>query len=134
MSIEIEKLLKRHVVEGVSIIPYDEAREYAKSSQETEVFPAPKSKIRYFYGAQNNLPDMSAVNATKKVIEMCRRLTANDILITLISGGGSALLTQPIELTGDSKEDLKVKLKTITSLVKSGADINEINTVGCVIL
>jgi len=137
MSAEIERIIGReNLVKGVAILPFDEGRKYDKSDRSDdlgEIFPMGKnSKISYFYGAKNNLPDVLAMNATKRVIEMCRLLTENDILLTLISGGGSALLTQPIDLIAgreSGQENLHLKLATIKNLVKSGADINELNTV-----
>lgn len=62
---------------------------------------------------------------------MCSQLKETDVLLTLVSGGGSALLAQPIDLTGtgDDRANLALELATIKSLVKKGADINELNTV-----
>lgn len=134
MSVEIERLLGgEHLKRGVSIIPYIEGHKYSAESEKQmeEIFPIGNdSKIHYFYGAKANLPDKLSMNATKQVVEMCKNLTENDILLTLVSGGGSALLTQPIHLIdGDLEKSLTFKLETIKSLVKSGADINELNTV-----
>lgn len=138
MSIEIESMISNEqLVKGIAIIPYGEGIKYEKSGENRknntikEIFPVENSKIRYFYGAQNNLPDIFSVNATKHIIEMCKQLNENDILLALISGGGSALLTQPIDLssTNDAHENLRLKLDVIKSLVKSGADINELNSV-----
>lgn len=142
MSTEIERILgNEHLVKGVAIIPYDEAARFKNSESSStsndnnelhEIFPNGKnSKISYLYGACHNLPDLSSVKATKRVLEMCTQLKENDILLTLISGGGSALLSQPIDLCGnqDDRENLALKLATIKSLVISGADINDLNTV-----
>src|ERR671920_973757 len=69
-------------------------------------------------------PDERSVEAARKVQELAESLGEEDLLLTLISGGASALLADPaasIELAD---------LKNLTSdLLKSGADIGEINTV-----
>ncbi len=69
-------------------------------------------------------PDERGVEASRKVREMAESLGEGDLLVALISGGASALLADPappIEI-GDLKE-------LTQDLLKSGADIGEINTV-----
>lgn len=69
-------------------------------------------------------PDESSVEAARKVQELAESLGEGDLLIALISGGASALLADPappIEI-----EDLK---ELTGALLRSGADISEINTV-----
>ena len=53
-----------------------------------------------------------------------RGLTADDLVLVLISGGGSALLTLPAP--GLALED---KQETVRALLKSGAAIDEMNAV-----
>src|SRR5918993_759433 len=69
-------------------------------------------------------PDERSVEAAREVQELAESLEEEDLLLALISGGASALLADPaasIELAD---------LKQLTSdLLKSGADIGEINTV-----
>jgi glycerate 2-kinase len=69
-------------------------------------------------------PDERGVEAARKAQEMAESLEEGDLLLALISGGASALLADPappIKL-----EDLK---KLTGDLLRSGADIGEINTV-----
>jgi len=69
-------------------------------------------------------PDERGVEASSKVRKMAESLGEGDLLLALISGGASALLADPappIEI-GDLK-------KLTQDLLKSGADIGEINTV-----
>ena len=69
-------------------------------------------------------PDEGGVEAARKVRELAESLGEGDLLVAMISGGASALLADPappIELA-----DLK---KLTQDLLKSGADIGEINTV-----
>ena len=68
------------------------------------------------------IPNNNSVIGAEKIVEMIKECNENDLLIVLISGGGSALLSMPrIGL-----EELQI---TTDLLLKSGADINEINTV-----
>src|SRR4028119_1565157 len=69
-------------------------------------------------------PDERGVEASRKVRELAEFLGEGDLLLALISGGASALLADPappIEI-GDLK-------KLTQDLLRSGADIGEINTV-----
>jgi glycerate 2-kinase len=69
-------------------------------------------------------PDEGGVEAARRVREMAEGLGEGDLLVAMISGGASALLADPappIELA-----DLK---KLTQDLLRSGADIGEINTV-----
>ena len=69
-------------------------------------------------------PDEGGVEAARRVREMAEGLGEGDLLVAMISGGASALLADPappIELA-----DLK---RLTQDLLRSGADIGEINTV-----
>jgi glycerate 2-kinase len=90
--------------------------------------------VRYGYGvptervtireASHPVPDQAGVEATRVIAELLRQADQQDLVVCLISGGGSALLTLPVE--GVSLDDLQ---QTTEALLKSGATINEINTV-----
>ena len=142
MAFEFEKLNKEHLIQGIAIIPQKDAEKYSNTMRRennilNEIYPVENSKIRFFSGGENNLPDRYSLNATIKVNEMCKKLTKDDILIALISGGGSALLTLPYHVKeNESKEyndnNFESKLRVIKLIVSSGATINEVNTVrGC---
>ncbi|HEX2742161.1 MAG TPA: glycerate kinase [Rubrobacter sp.] len=84
--------------------------------------PGPESFETVF--ASHPEPDERGVEAARKVQELAESLGEGDLLLALISGGASALLADPappIELA-----DLK---KLTGDLLRSGADIGEINTV-----
>ena len=74
--------------------------------------------------AGHPIPDQNGVNGTLKIREFAELATADDLLIILISGGGSALLTDLPE--GVSLEQLAVLNQL---LINSGASIREINSV-----
>ena len=69
-------------------------------------------------------PDAMGVTATRRAAELIRSATADDLIITLISGGGSALLTLPAP--GVTLSDIQ---QTTDLLLACGAAINEINAV-----
>ncbi len=74
--------------------------------------------------AGHPIPDAMGVAAAQRAANMLRALTAQDLLITLISGGGSALLTLPA--ANISLNDLQ---QTTDLLLACGANIHEINTI-----
>jgi len=69
------------------------------------------------------LPDERSVLAANRALEAARRLEAGDLLLLLVSGGGSALWCAPSCLDLDAKRRLTVHLQ------RAGADIGELNTV-----
>jgi hydroxypyruvate reductase len=72
--------------------------------------------------ASHPVPDDRGVTATSRILDMVSGLDANDTVVCLFSGGGSALLCAPVpEFTLDDK-----KART-AELLKSGAPIHEIN-------
>ncbi|MEF3254080.1 MAG: glycerate kinase, partial [Deferribacterales bacterium] len=75
------------------------------------------------YEAGHPLPDDNGIKATKKIINLLTQ-TGKNLIITLISGGGSALLVSPMD-------GITLMEKQITTdlLLKAGADIFELNTV-----
>ena len=84
--------------------------------------PGPESLETFF--ASHPEPDERGVEAARKVQELAESLVEGDLLVALISGGASALLADPAPPLGI--EDLK---KLTSDLLKSGADIEEINAV-----
>jgi glycerate 2-kinase len=63
-----------------------------------------------------------SVQSTARIIELLRQTTEDDLVICLISGGASALLTQPAISLNDWQ-------LLINALLASGCTINELNTV-----
>jgi glycerate 2-kinase len=73
--------------------------------------------------ASHPLPDERGLQATQAIIELLRACQPDDLVICLISGGASALLTAPVK--GVSLADLQNLTRL---LLACGANINEINT------
>ncbi len=74
--------------------------------------------------ASHPLPDGCGAEAASRMLEEIARLTPDDLLLVLISGGGSSLLALPVE--GVTLKELRAATK---SLLACGASIREINTV-----
>jgi glycerate 2-kinase len=72
--------------------------------------------------AGHPIPDQRGVEATNKIKKLLEKTSKEDLVVCLISGGGSALMTAPAE--GISLDDLQ---KTTAQLLSCGASINEIN-------
>ena len=70
------------------------------------------------------VPDLNAVRGAEQVLAAVRGLTADDLVLCLISGGGSALMTLPA--AGLSLDD---KQAVTRALLRSGASIGEMNIV-----
>lgn len=74
--------------------------------------------------AAHPVPDAAGLSAAQRILAMTQDLTKDDLVLCLISGGGSALLTLPAE--GLSLED---KQGINKALLNSGANIGEMNCV-----
>ena len=74
--------------------------------------------------AGHPVPDESGEQAAQEILRRVRALSAADLLIVLVSGGGSALLTLPAK--GLAMDDIK---SVTRQLLKSGAPIQDMNTV-----
>lgn len=74
--------------------------------------------------ASHPLPGRDGVMAAERVVEVVRAAREEDLVLCLISGGGSALLCLPAE--GLALED---KVATTDLLLRSGATIGEVNAV-----
>ena len=74
--------------------------------------------------AAHPVPDDAGTKAAARMLEMLKGLTKDDLVVALISGGGSALLSLPA--SGISVEDKRAVNK---ALLKSGAPIAEMNCV-----
>ncbi len=74
--------------------------------------------------AGHPIPDESGVRGARKILEAVSRMGPDDLVLVLVSGGGSALLSLPAD--GISLSDL---IEVNRLLIDSSADIGEINTV-----
>jgi len=98
-----------HACEGIAITRYGHG--------------LPTKKIRVVE-AGHPVPDAAGEAAAREILHQVRQLRENDLLLVLLSGGGSSLLALPAE--GVSMAELK---SLTARLLKSGATIQEMNTV-----
>jgi glycerate 2-kinase len=105
----IESILGDYLTEGIVLD--------VKSVAEAENL----KKFRYFQGT-HPLPSEQNISATKEILEMVKGVTEKDLIINLISGGGSSLFELPVD--GVTLENIVEKTKEMTA---KGADIYELN-------
>ena len=109
MAKELESILGNRITGGHIVVKYGHGNElqYINISE-----------------AGHPVPDSNGLDATQKILHILKEANKNDLVICLLSGGGSALLT-------DLPESATLKdMMTINHfLLNSGADIKEINTV-----
>ena len=100
-------------------------------------WPGPLSGLvvtRYGHGAEcrrieiveasHPVPDAAGRDAARRILELATGATEDDVVIALISGGGSALLSLPAPgLTLEDKQGIN------QALLKSGAHIGQMNCV-----
>lgn len=121
MARETEKMLGNHLCSGIISVP-EGIQETMKKNLNMQAMP--DSKLEILEGAKNNLPDQNAEEAARRIKQLVQNLSSNDILIVLLSGGGSALLPLPL-----SPITLEEKCQVVKLLAAAGANIIELNCV-----
>ena len=53
--------------------------------------------FRIYEGAPYNLPDETSLQAGKDILQLAKNATEDDLIISLVSGGGSALMSLPLD-------------------------------------
>lgn len=115
--IAIGKAAYQMTKETVSNIEVDDGIVITKYNHSKE----PLKNIKIFE-AGHPIVDSNSIKATKEVIDMCSNLTENDLVIFLISGGGSSLFEDPLV-------ELDMLKEINNKLLKCSANIEEINTI-----
>jgi glycerate 2-kinase len=111
MALAIERILESRLTGGIINVPV-----YTK--------PWPKSKIIQFHKATHPIPSQVGVDGVQEMLELVGKPKVDDLVICLISGGGSSLL--PLPQNPITLADIQ---NTTDFLLRSGAEINEINTI-----
>ena len=109
MAAAVEKHWKGGPLEGLVVTRYEHG--------------APTSQIEVIE-ASHPVPDAAGREAAKRILQKVQGLTEDDLVLALISGGGSALMALPAE--GVTLEEKQAVNK---ALLKSGANISEMNCV-----
>lgn len=79
-------------------------------------------KIKSLIGSHPE-PTQTNVTATREIIALLRSANEEDLIIAIISGGGSALLCSPYKISCEKKASV------VGALINSGATVDETNTV-----
>ena len=109
MAEALEELLGNHIKSGLVNVPRGIKN---------------KTKIIKLHQASHPIPDETGVEGTRQMMEIAEQTEKDDLIICLISGGGSSLMPLP-----RGEVSIADKKEITDALLKSGATINEINTV-----
>jgi len=109
MARAAEDILKTRLTDGIIIIPYGHRVQLSRSRVIQAAHP---------------VPDTQSLDAARQIEQLGRRASEQDLVICLLSGGGSALCSLP--LPGISIQNLSILNQL---LLASGASIDEINAV-----
>ena len=109
MAGAIETLLRDRITDGIVVV------------KDGYSIPARKTLI---LEAGHPIPDKRGLEAARKIIRLLKQTDEDDLILVLISGGGSALLPAPLK--GITLLDQK---RVTGLLIGSGATIREINTI-----
>lgn len=109
MASAVEELLGDHITAGSVTVKYG--------------YTAPTRHITLIE-AGHPVPDEAGVRGAEAIRELLRRATPHDLVLVLISGGGSALLPAP--LPGITLADLQ---NLTSQLLAAGASITEVNCI-----
>jgi len=109
MAESLEQTLGQYITNGLVNVPYGSKH---------------KAKMIKFQEASHPVPDKSGVEGTHRMLRIAEQAEKEDLLICLISGGGSSLM--PLPRGGITLND---KMEITEALLKCGATIREINTV-----
>lgn len=109
MAVAIEEILGDRIADGVISVRYG-------NSTLTK-------RVRCIE-AGHPIPDDRGVEGARQILDLCASAGERDLVVCLFSGGGSALMVAPVE--GVTLAD---KRRLTDQLLRSGATINEINTV-----
>ncbi|XP_061689373.1 glycerate kinase [Syngnathoides biaculeatus] len=123
MATEAERILGDHLVRGVISVPRG-IQQALRQHGKHHLLLKESSRIQVMEGAQHNLPDADSQKAAECIARLASALTERDLLLVLISGGGSALLPAPIPPI-----TLQEKLDITRKVAGGGATIQELNTV-----
>lgn len=109
MAQAVEEILGDKIERGAVTVKYG------------HIAPLASPRIQ-LYEAGHPLPDANSLRGTQEILRWLDATSNDDLIVCVISGGGSALLELPVE--GVSLDDLRA---TTDALLRSGATINEMN-------
>ncbi|KAK0049818.1 glycerate kinase [Biomphalaria pfeifferi] len=127
MAKVVEDILSDHLVTGIISIPKGLKEEIFNIENNRDMFLSPTSKIQVFEGAATVSSvemDQRSYNAAIDIQNLVSNLSPNDILIVVLSEGGSTLCPSPYPPI-----TLLDLFELTRLLARNGATVREINTV-----
>ena len=121
MALAAEEVLGEHIDEGL----------VAVKRPDTAAGAAGLRRIR-LTEAGHPVPDANSVAAAREIARLCGDADEKTLIVNLISGGGSALLSLPLEWRRKNeicRLSLAEKQQTTRELLASGAAIQEVNCI-----
>src|SRR4051812_27389607 len=109
MAAAVEEVLGERVVDGLVVVKHGHTH------------PTRTVQLRE---ASHPIPDQSCVDGTAELVSLLGTTGPRDLVVVVLSGGGSALMLLPAE--GISLGDMQ---RTTDLLLRGGATINELNTI-----
>jgi glycerate 2-kinase len=109
MAEAIEEKLGNYITKGIVNVPHGYKQ---------------KTRTIRLQGANHPIPDNAGTTGTRQMLTIAEQAGKDDLIICLLSGGGSSLM--PLPRNGIP---LKDKQELTSALLKSGSTINEVNTV-----
>jgi hydroxypyruvate reductase len=113
MAGAVAEILGRRLTGGVVVVKHGHGLDGSASAAPIEIVEA-----------GHPLPDQAGLRGAGRIADILRQATSRDLVVCLISGGGSALMTSPVP--GVSLADLQTLTRV---LLGCGATINQINTI-----
>ncbi|XP_076621622.1 glycerate kinase [Colletes latitarsis] len=121
MSAAFERIVGKQLKKGWMVVP---RKSIFMMWSFPEAFPKLDSHISYVEGGVDGQPDEKSVEATRRIVNYCKKLKRKDLLIVMLSQGIDDLLCCPRE-----EITLRDKLRVLNRLKTAGATPEEINTV-----
>ncbi len=109
MAMAVERVLGDRITEGVINVKYGHTQ--------------PTQSI-VLHEAGHPIPDEAGIAGAQQIAALLAGAREQDLVLCLVSGGGSALMTLPV--TGITLDDMRV---LTDKLLRVGATINEVNTI-----
>jgi hydroxypyruvate reductase len=109
MAEALERILGHRITDGLVVVKHGHT--------------VPVSRIRILEAA-HPVPDRAGRDGAREIVSLLRKAGEEDLVIVLLSGGGSALMPLPVKGVTLAQKQLTTQL-----LLRSGATINEINVV-----
>jgi len=109
MAEALEEILGKRITKGIVNVPQGDKH---------------KTRVIKLHESSHPIPDAAGVKGTRRMLAIAEQAEKDDLIICLISGGGSSLMPLP-----RGNISLKDKQELTSALLKSGAAVSEVNTV-----